>query len=323
MIKLLYSVLVLFIFGSYETSAVSLKEYDKELYSLEKQDYDPEFFRERTLDFMENYVKENNKNPGNTLENGQEFYSIYGLDKTPIEYEKYSTDENENENELEKEILYLTKSNLINSQVFYVQGTLYNSEGKPYDSTTIFDASKGEGDIIVRDILGNLFIHPSVSGVIDYPSFLSTQHLSFPAICYVEEGKIKNLATDKFFYPPVDREEEEEKFQGRPGPILPFDPLKESLYGKIKKNGQSYYTYNHDSTFLIDKDLGIACDLKHTPENTRYDEEKYSSFRTFDLYKGFLLKKTELPKGYAGRKISKSQDKFFVLLEKRGEENKG
>ncbi len=288
---------------------LSFNDYDKKLYSQEVQSHDINFLRQQTVGFLEQHVGKHKEKRFYISETGQEIYKLYIPNVSHIEYTKKSMEDIYSD----EKILYLTPTGLKKHQVFFVQSTLYNVDNKPYQSTAVFKESSGDGDMIVMDNLGNLFIHPKIRGLIHHSSFFSGSPLSFAGICYVEGGSIKNLLTYSGHYTPGEQEKKNWST------MLSVDALKEAIYQKIRKNNHSYYEYNTgfcsdygpSSNFSTYEDLGILCDLNYSSKKEAY------SFRLLDIYQGNVLTESLLPSGYQATKVRRAQNKFFVLL-KRG-----
>ncbi|WP_010297100.1 hypothetical protein [Candidatus Odyssella thessalonicensis] len=238
---------------------------------------------------------------------GQKSFTLYVLNTSSLQ-DQYST-KTMNEIYQDERVLYLTQEGLKKYQVFYAQGKLYDMHHLPYQSRVPFNASAGNGDMIVMDSLGNLFIHPKVRGVMHHSSFFSAAPLSFAGICSVERGSINKLLTYSGHYAPSNKESE------NLNAMLSLNPLCQALYKKVQKNNRDYLVYDSGFCEKWQHYQGILCDLKG------YDNraQEYYRFRLIDVYQGALLKETQLrlPPGYRPQQISKEANGFAVLIEKQ------
>lgn len=275
-------------------SEITINNYDKEIYCPVKQSYDPSLFRQRTLDFLEKYIQENSQ-------------QLYVLNTSSLQ-DEYST-KAMNEIYQDERVLYLTQKGLKKYQVFYAQGKLYDMHHLPYQSRVPFNAAAGNGDMIVMDSLGNLFIHPKVRGVMHHSSFFSAAPLLFAGICSVERGNITNLLTYSGHHAPSKNESE------NLNAMLSLTPLCQALYKKVQKNNRDYLIYDSGLSEEWHPYQGILCDLKEYGNR----DQKYYEFRLIDIYQGALLKKTQLrlPPGYKPQQIIREANGFAMLIEKQ------
>lgn len=318
--KAVISFLLVFTLGYSWATDFSFEEYDKELYSQEKKTYNVESFRQRTVDFLEGIdggelVYQNMDTKVLMDEKDQKISNLY----IPNSISSKFTEKSLEEDHSGEKVLYLTTAGLKKNQVFLFRGTLYRVDNEPYQSTT--SSKESADDMIVMDNMGNLFIHPKTQCLIQHSSFFESSSLSFAGTCFVENGKIKNLLRYNVSDNQDDQKEEDYST------ALVLRPFQDSVYKKMKKNKHVYYVYDtgHYATyskfsknFLTCEDLGILCDLKSVYEDCRIPD---CSFRILDLFNGNVLAKTLLPSGYSPLQIKRAQDKFFTLLQKKGEED--
>jgi hypothetical protein len=104
-------------------------------------------------------------------------------------------------------VAYFTEEGLERIQVFLINELIYDADLNLYNSTRELNAQYGDGEMIVMDRLGNMFIAPKERGLFHHSSFLSGKPVAFAALCFVKEGKVINLVRYSGHYIPEEREE--------------------------------------------------------------------------------------------------------------------
>ncbi|MBA3814173.1 MAG: hypothetical protein H0X26_06755 [Alphaproteobacteria bacterium] len=214
-------------------------------YSVEKQNYDPGFFRKRTLSVIENLAKDFSQHPAyNDVKRSNTYipnlkHTVYD---TKLMNNKYS----------DEQVIYFTRNGLKKCQVYIVFNNIYRKDGTSYSSTLPLNNETGEGDMIIMDELGNVFIHPKKKGMIHHSSFFSGKPIAFAGLCFVRKGWLEELTTYSGHYTSGMNEIQnwlEAASQGH---------LKCSKYTIIEKNAQSFFILpsGRESTCAIFEDVG-------------------------------------------------------------------
>lgn len=111
-----------------------------------------------------------------------------------------------NENYTYESVSYFTKTGLEDIQVYPINGTIYNNDFNLYNSSTKLNENTGDGEMIVMDTLGNMFIAPKDRGILHHSSFFSGGPVAFAGLCDIENGKIKKLVVYSGHYSPTEKE---------------------------------------------------------------------------------------------------------------------
>lgn len=201
--------------------------------SYEKQKYDERDFRARYVVAIQILANEWNK----TSSSKNQYYKIqfsepnYNLkDMSYV----YSTEN----------ITYFTKAGLEDIQVFAINGLFYNSDLKLYNSSKKLDSDSMNGEMIVMDRMGSLFIAAKVRGVLHHSSFFSGSPVAFAALCEIKEGKMQKMVRHSGHYKPGQSEEDSFETQLQTQ-YLKSDSIPPSL--KIDEQGNPIQTISISS----------------------------------------------------------------------------
>ncbi len=164
--------------------------------SSQKQDYNEFHFRERYVTAVQQVA---NKLSKDTISDGRYFkfqFSEPRFDLKPMN--SWYSDET---------VSYFTEKGLEDIQVYVINGLIYNKDLNLYNSTVNLNEDFGDGEMIVMDRLGNMFIAPKERGIFHHSSFFSGKPVAFAALCYIDKGNIKNLVRYSGHYSPGEKEE--------------------------------------------------------------------------------------------------------------------
>lgn len=104
-------------------------------------------------------------------------------------------------------ISYFTEQGLEDKQVYVINGLVYNTDLSLYNSSKPLDSETGDGEMIVMDRLGSMFIAPKERGVFHHSSFFSGKPVAFAALCFIRDGKIEDMLRYSGHYAPGEQEE--------------------------------------------------------------------------------------------------------------------
>jgi hypothetical protein len=104
-------------------------------------------------------------------------------------------------------VSYFTEQGLEDKQVYVINGLIYNTDLSLYSSGKPLDSETGDGEMIVMDRLGSMFIAPKERGIFHHSSFFSGKPVAFAALCFIEDGKIQELLRYSGHYSPSEQEE--------------------------------------------------------------------------------------------------------------------
>ena len=164
--------------------------------SSEKQFYDEFHFRRRYISVLQQVASEWSK----TKLSEEKCFKIkfsepnFNLKKMN---ESYSTET----------VSYFTQQGLEDKQVYAINGLIYNADLSFYNSSKQLDFETGDGEMIVMDRLGNMFIAPKKRGIFHHSSFFSGRPVAFAALCFIKHGKIQELLRYSGHYLPSEQEE--------------------------------------------------------------------------------------------------------------------
>ncbi|HEV8051632.1 MAG TPA: hypothetical protein VGP47_03990 [Parachlamydiaceae bacterium] len=164
--------------------------------SSEKQPYDEFHFRRRYINALQKVASEWSK----AKLSDQEYFKILFSEpsfKLKRMNEQYS----------EESISYFTEQGLEDKQVYLINGLIYNTDLSLYNSRKPLATATGDGEMIVMDRLGSIFIAPKERGILHHSSFFSGKSVAFAALCFIEDGKIQSLVRYSGHYNPGEDEE--------------------------------------------------------------------------------------------------------------------
>lgn len=153
------------------------------MYSDVKQKYDGAYFTQRRAKFM---ARRASNDLGET--------SVVLETKSMLSY--YN----------DERIYYFTREGLKQFNKFYVNGIVYNYDGTKYSSITAMD-SKGNGDMVVCDHDGNIFIHQKIRGKFHHSSFFSAANVAVAAVAEIRDGIVVRIDFWSGHYNPGAREQ--------------------------------------------------------------------------------------------------------------------
>ena len=175
----------------------NILHFSAHCYSSKKQEHDPQHFKDihkqKFLELNGERLKE--EATFITMKSGR--FSTKSMDPTYI-----SIDER-------MEIFYLTEQGRESSQLFLFDGKFYKSDLSLYstNSEQAIGNRPWEGDLLVADELGNLFVHPKIRSVIHHSSILSAAPVSYAGIVTIVDGVITRQETYSGHYKPGKNEE--------------------------------------------------------------------------------------------------------------------
>lgn len=165
--------------------------------SFAKQEYDERHFRQRYINAIQKIANEWNK----TAKFKENKY--YKIEFSEFNFKlKEMNDKYSNER-----VTYFTTAGLEDMQVYSINGLLYNSDLKLYNSSKKLEENDGEGEMVIMDRLGSLFIAAKVRGALHHSSFFSGEPVAFAALCEVKDGKIQKMVRYSGHYTPGAYEE--------------------------------------------------------------------------------------------------------------------
>lgn len=197
--------------------------------SFEKQAYDERRSRERYIQAIQKIANEWSKT---AMVTENRYYKIQFSE--PDFTLKDMDDRYSNER-----VTYFTEKGLEELQVFAINGLLYSSNLKLCNTSKKLDVENGDGEMLVMDRLGSMFIAPKERGTFHHSSFFSGQPVAFAALCEVKDGKIQNIKRYSGHYTPGPREESSFEMQLNTQYLKP-EPTFSSL--KLDENGNLVQT---------------------------------------------------------------------------------
>ena len=164
--------------------------------SSEKQSYDEFHFRRRYIGALQKVASEWSKTKLSTdkyvkIKFSEPNFNLKEMDNW------YSTER----------ISYFTEQGLEDKQVYVINGLIYNTDLSLYNSSKPLDSETGDGEMIVMDRLGSMFIAPKERGIFHHSSFFSGKPVAFAALCFIRDGKIQELLRYSGHYSPGEKEE--------------------------------------------------------------------------------------------------------------------
>lgn len=192
--------------------------------SLNKQEYDERYFRQRYIDVIQKIANEWSKS-SMLIED-----RYYKIQFSEPDFKLKDIDSRY----FNERVTYFTREGLEDRQVFAINGLLINYDLKKYNTTKRLDAADGDGEMIVMDRLGSLFIAPKERGVFHHSSFFSGKPVAYAALCEIKEGKIINKVRYSGHYTPGTSEESSFEIQIKTY-YLKLEPIFSSL--KLDKEG--------------------------------------------------------------------------------------
>ena len=289
---ILLGILYLLTFNANAANALELGV----LFSEQKQAYDAEHFRKRSIAIAKKFSSGEFERPAYTnSKTGQKTYAMSAPNFMTPNYDlKKMSPAYRNES-----VYYFTKEGLENSQIFFLSSKFYDKDLKLYSPNVPLNESSGEGLMVVMDLLGNIFAHRKFRGYLHHSSFFSGGGVAFAGLADIDNGELKKLFVYSGHYMPTEKELDNWQLNQR------LSLTQKSEYHRIVLDKQIYFKYyagfegnygGYKNAFVF-HDLGILFDIKY---KNHYSGGVEYFAQEFDLYYGSIIRSTALPGDISG-----------------------
>ncbi|NGY95380.1 MULTISPECIES: hypothetical protein [unclassified Neochlamydia] len=162
----------------------------------------------------------------------------------------------------DEKIKYFTEQGLEDKQVYIINGLFYNTDLSLYNSSKPLDTETGDGEMIVMDRLGSMFIAPKERGIFHHSSFFSGKPVAFAALCFIKDGKIQSMLRYSGHYLPGEEEESSFKKQLKTNYLITekaFNVLKVDSKGYLVQTISISSKEKVENLYDIIAELGEFC----------------------------------------------------------------